>query len=70
VRHLSHLAPVLPDPTPRYVIAPQPHIYGLARMFQITSRAGRDGLHVVRTADDAYAALGLRSPQFEPLVDL
>jgi hypothetical protein len=68
VRHISTLAPALPDPTPRYVIATQAHIFGMARMFQILSPRGRDMLHVVRSARDAYAALGLSAEShFEPL---
>ena len=68
VRHVSALAPALPDPTPRYVIATQAHIYGMARMFQIVSPRGRDMLHVVRSARDAYTALGLTAEShFEPL---
>ena len=59
IRHVSTLSPVLPDPTPRYVIASQAHIYGMARMFQIVSMRGRDNLRVVRTQKDAYEALGL-----------
>jgi hypothetical protein len=59
VRYVSTLSPVLPDPTPRYVIASQDHIYGMARMFQIVSTRGRDNLRVVRTQKDAYEGLGL-----------
>ena len=59
IRHVSTLSPVLPDPTPRCVIASQDHIYGMVRMFQIVSIRGRDNLHVFRTQKDAYEALGL-----------
>ena len=61
VRHVSGLSPVLPDPTPRYVIASQAHIYGMARMFQIVSTRGRDNLRVVRTQQDAYEPPDLAS---------
>lgn len=41
----------------------------MARMFQMTSPVGRDMLHVVRSIDDAYAALGIAA-QFERLPDV
>jgi hypothetical protein len=65
VREVSRLAPLFPDPMPRCVVAPQDHIFGMARMFQMTSPGGRDMLHVVRSMKDAYTALGLTNPQFE-----
>jgi len=66
VRGMSKLAPLLPDPLPKYIVATQDHIFGMARMFQITSH-GRDMLHVVRSREDVYAALGLDTPRFERL---
>ena len=70
VRDVARLAPLFPDPTPRWVIAPQDHIFGMARMFQMTSPAGRGMLHIVRSMTDAYAALGVTTPHFERLPDL
>src|SRR2546423_14354906 len=66
VCHMSKMAPLLPDPLPKYIVATQDHIFGMARMFQITSR-GRDALQVVRTPQDVYTALGLTTPRFERL---
>ena len=60
-------AQMLPDPLPKYIVATQDHIFGMARMFQITS-SGRDTLHVVRSAQDVYTALGLTdAARFERL---
>jgi hypothetical protein len=70
VREVSRLAPLFPDPIPRWVVAPQDHIFGMARMFQMTSPGGRDRLHVVRSMKDAYAALGVTTPRFERLPDV
>ena len=70
VRDVSRLAPLFPDPTPRWVIAPQDHIFGMARMFQMTSPAGRNMLRIVRSMADAYAALGVTTPHFERLPDV
>ena len=66
VRGLAKLAPLLPDPLPKYIVATQDHVFGMARMFQITSQ-GRDALYVVRSRQDAYSALGIGTPRFERL---
>jgi hypothetical protein len=69
MREVSRLPPLFPDPTPRWVVAPQDHIFGMARMFQMLSPTGRDMLHVVRSVREAYDALGVTSPHFEQLPD-
>jgi hypothetical protein len=69
VREVSRMAPLFPDPTPRWVVAPHDHIFGMARMFQMTSPSGRDMLHVVRSMAEAYVALGVAAPNFERLPD-
>jgi hypothetical protein len=66
VRGIATLAPLLPDPLPKYIVASTDHMYGMARMFQITSHS-RDALQIMRTPQDVYAALGLNAPQFERL---
>ena len=70
VRQVSVLPPAINDPVPRYVVASQAHIFGMARMFQIISPKGRDALRIVRTLKDAYDGLGVTTPQFERLPDL
>ena len=70
IRQVSSLEPVLPDPAVRYVIAPQDHIFGMARMFQIISPKGRERFHVVRTLRAAHDALGVTAQQFERLPTL
>jgi hypothetical protein len=69
IRTLADQEPAMPDATtrPRVLVAPQTHAYGLLRMFQITGEGKRPLLRVVRTLDDALAALGIQSPRFEPL---
>jgi anti-anti-sigma regulatory factor len=52
---------------PRVIVAPQTHAFGLFRMFQIEGEHTRPLLQVVRTMDEAFAALGVQSPHFEPL---
>jgi hypothetical protein len=68
VRKIAALEPLLPDPIPRYVIAPPDHIFGTARMFQLLSGRKREALRVVRSEAEAYGALGVVNPQFERLV--
>ncbi len=69
IRQLARREPAMPDATQRLrIIAVEDTTgYGLARMFQIVGEPERPKLHVVRTFDEALAALGVQSPQFEPL---
>jgi len=45
------------------IVAPQVHIYGLARMFSILTEATRT-VHAVRTMEEAYSLLGVTTPSF------
>jgi hypothetical protein len=68
VRSLADQEPAMPDATrPRIIVAPTTIGFGLARMFQILGESTRPLLTVVRTMDEALAALGVESPHFEPL---
>jgi len=68
IRRLANTEPVLSDPTrPRFIVASKALVFGLARTFQIMGEHSRPLLKVVRTMDEALAALGVKSPQFEPL---
>jgi hypothetical protein len=69
MRDVSRLPPLFPDPTPRWVVAPQDHIFGMARMFQMLSPSGRDMLHVVRSMRDALQAIGIHTAHFERIAD-
>ena len=55
------------DVRPRVLVAPQIHVYGLVRMFQIMGEESRPLLHVARTLNDALLSLGVQSPHFQPL---
>jgi hypothetical protein len=69
VRQLGREEPAVPNATtrPRIVVAPQTHAYGIFRMFQIAGEPRRPLLKIVHTMDEAFAALGVQSPHFEPL---
>jgi hypothetical protein len=68
LRDLAREAPALPDVTaPRFVIAPTDYLYGMARMFQLLGEETRPLLHVVRSRNEVFAALGVPEPKFEPV---
>ena len=45
------------------IVAPQVHIYGLARMYSILTETNRR-VHTVHTMEEAYSLLGVSSPSF------
>jgi hypothetical protein len=51
----------------RVIIVPETHAFGLARMYQIVAEQKRPLVTVVRSMDEALAALNIMSPDFEPL---
>jgi hypothetical protein len=69
VRELAKQEPAMADAArrPRFIVAPAGVAFGLSRMFQMLGESTRPLLEVVHTMDEALAALGVESPQFEPL---
>ena len=68
IRMLARMAPaMLQTSRPRVIVAPSNHIYGMMRVSESDGKARRPNLHVVRTLEEAWAILGVRNPQFEPL---
>ncbi len=69
VRELAKQEPAMPDATrrPRIIVAPTAVAFGLSRMFQMLGESTRPLLEVVRTMDEALAALDIPSAHFEPL---
>lgn len=53
-----------------FIVAPQPYIYGLCRMFQILGEGTSPLLQIVHTLDEAFVAMGIKPPHFEPSVAL
>jgi hypothetical protein len=51
----------------RVLVAPRPDVFGLARMFGMNQAATGDEPLVVRRLEEAYAALGIRDPDFRPV---
>ncbi len=70
---IRHLAQQEPEPElagkPRVLVVPRTEVFGLARMFQITSESKNPHVHVVRTMEQAFALLGVQSPNFAALQD-
>jgi len=54
---------------PRIIVAPQPAIFGLARMYRTLRESVRDSTvpGVARTFEDALKLLGVESPEFKPV---
>ena len=68
IRGLAKLPPALPDPAkPRVIVAPIPHVFGMASMFGIEGQETRPNHHVVRTMREACAILGVQEPHFEAI---
>jgi hypothetical protein len=53
--------------TPRFLVAPGDHVYGLSRMYQIVGDDSRAALEVVRSRREALEALGAPDAVFERL---
>jgi hypothetical protein len=67
VRDLALRPSRIPGSRPRFLVVPSAYMYGMARMFQQYGSETRPGVHVVRSADEAYTCLGVREPRFEPV---
>ena len=68
LREQSKIPPVFAHPDlRRVVIAPSPAVYGMMRMFELEAEEVRPDIHVVRNEQQAWAILGVKNPQFEPL---
>jgi hypothetical protein len=68
-RNLAQQEPAMPETSrrPSILVAPTLQGQGLARVFQISGASTRPLLQIAKTVDEAFAALGVRSPHFEPL---
>jgi len=69
IYELAAAKPIMRDPGRLVIfVAPTPHVYGMARMFEILGEGTRPNLHVVRTLDQAYKLLNVQDSQFEPVI--
>lgn len=67
ILQLASRIPALPHPERiRVIVAPNPLIFGMSRMFGMEGERTRPNFHVVRTQQEASAILGVWEPKFEP----
>jgi hypothetical protein len=64
VRGLARRAPAIPAGRPRVIVAEEPWVFGMARMFQICRDFLGEQFHVVRSLEEAYDMIGVRSENF------
>jgi hypothetical protein len=69
IRQLANQEPAMADASrrPGVIVASGTVGFGLSRMFQLLGEPTRPLLNVVRTLDEALAALNIQSPHFQPL---
>ena len=70
IRQVAAAPPAFPPGYMRVLVIPQLFIYGLARMFQILGEKTRPELQVVRTMDEAFRLLEVKSPEFRLVGDI
>ena len=69
IRRLADRIPVKGDASRRcFIVAPEGHVYGLSRMFQLLGEVRRPLLQIVHTLGEALVAIGIPSPHFAPSV--
>ena len=64
VRALAATAPAVPGGRARVIVASQPALYGLARMFQLSRDSMAGQLQVVQSMDEAYKLLEVAPRDF------
>ena len=62
LRTLAAEPPIFPAPWRALIVSPSDHIYGMARMFELLADGTSRDVTVVRTLDEAYRLLGIKTP--------
>jgi hypothetical protein len=68
-RSIGGMEPAVPVGMARYVVAPQPVLFGLGRMVQTLRSLTHAPIEVVRSLGEAYAAFGVASHDFLQAID-
>ncbi len=68
-RSIGGMEPAVPVGMARYVVAPQPVLFGLSRMVQTLRSLTNAPIEVVRSLGEAYAAFGVAGHDFSHAVD-
>ena len=67
VREYSYRLPTVDTDDFLIAVAPQPIMYGIARMFEVITAETRANMHVVHSMKEALALMGVSSAPFIPL---
>ena len=67
IRQVAGSAPIFPTSMPRVIVASSDHVFGMSRMFASLTEEVRTDVQVVRTMQEAFDLLGIKSPQFQAL---
>jgi hypothetical protein len=67
IRQLVAAPPLFPAGYMRVLVLPTDSVYGMGRMYQILAEKSRPELHVVRSMEEAYRLLQVKTPEFLPL---
>jgi len=69
VFQLTKMEPAMPDPTrrPRFIVVPATFGLSISRIVEISTEQTNPLLKIVYDIQEAFAALGVQSPHFEPL---
>jgi hypothetical protein len=68
IRRVAASPPAFPAGYMRVLVIPHDLIYGMARMFQILGEKTRPDLQVVRTMDEAFRLLQVKTPEFRLVI--
>jgi hypothetical protein len=69
IRELAGREPAMRDATrrPRFLVAPAMVGLAVSRLYEIAVNDRNPLLKIVLSVDEAFAALGVQSPRFEPM---
>jgi hypothetical protein len=54
-----------PEKTPRFIVAPVDYLFGMGRMYELIANRPLAKLQVVRSREEALAAVGVKGVKFE-----
>lgn len=68
IRALAESTPPVPTRTPWIIVAREPVVFGLSRMFELSRDAVGGQVEVVHSIDEAYSVLGVTEGDFSQRV--
>jgi len=64
---IGEMTPAIPPPMARYVVAPQPVVYGAARIVETLRSMGNAPIRLVREIEGIFESLGVTGSDFAPI---